>query len=131
MKTVMDTLGLRVNSYDPDRVIVATDVSDRLFQPFGVVHGGIYVLMAETAASVAASVSVDLSKEIPLGMEINANHLRPVSRGTLRAIASPIHRGRTSHVYGIEVVDENDKLVSISRCTIAIRPLEKTEHLSS
>lgn len=116
------TLGMRLEALDPDRVVVATDVDQRLFQSFGVVHGGIYVLMAESAASVAAGLSVDVSKYLTLGMSINANHLRPVSSGTLRAIATPIHRGKSTHVYHIDVVDQDDRKVSVSRCTIAIRP---------
>ena len=121
--TVMETLGIRVEAYDPSRVVVAVDVSERLFQPAGVVHGGIYVLLAETAASIAAVLAVDASKETVMGMEINANHLRPVTEGTIRAISSLLHQGRTTLVYHIDIRDEKDRLIAVSRCTMARRPL--------
>ncbi|MCA9523603.1 MAG: PaaI family thioesterase [Myxococcales bacterium] len=119
--TVEQTLGLEYESLDKDHVVIATDVTPRLFQPFGVVHGGVYVLMCESAASVAASLSIDLARELAMGMEINANHLRPARAGRLRASARPIHRGRSTHVYHCEVHND-DALVCVSRCTVAIRP---------
>ena len=120
--TVHHTLGMRFESYDPEGVIVALDVDQRLYQPLGKVHGGIYVLMAESAASTAAALSVDLNHFTVAGMEINANHLRSVREGILRAKATIIHAGRTIRVYSIEVRDGQERLVSISRCTVAIRP---------
>lgn len=120
--TLLETLGMRVDVSDPERVVVSIDVDQRLFQPAGVVHGGLYVVLAETAASVASSLQIDLSQEYTVGMEINANHLRPVTEGTLRAIASCLHKGRTSHVYHIDVLDQKDRRVCVSRCTMAVRP---------
>ncbi len=121
-ETVLKTLGIRIESYDPDELVVATEVDRRLYQPAGIVHGGVYVLMAESAASTAAALSVDIARYTVSGMEINANHLRPVTGGTLRATARPLHKGRTTMVYGIEIRDDRDRLVSVSRCTIAVRP---------
>jgi len=120
--TVMHTLGMRFESYDPDAVVVVVDVSERLYQPAGIVHGGVYVLMAESAASTAAALSVDMSRYSVAGMEINANHLRPVTSGTLRATATRIHKGKTTMVYSIDIRDEQERLISVSRCTVAIRP---------
>ena len=120
--TVMSKLGLEIASFDPDELVVTAKVGEHLFQPAGIVHGGVYVLMAESAASIAATLSIDLSKEIAFGMEINANHLRPVSEGSLKAIATPLHRGKTTHLYDIKIYDEKQRLISVSRCTIAIRP---------
>ena len=125
--TVLHTLGMRVERYDPDEVVVATDVDARLYQPTGVVHGGVYVLMAESAASTAAALSVDVTRFSVFGMEINANHLRPVTAGTLRAVARPVHKGRTTMVFSIEVRDDQERLVSVSRCTVAVRPREDGE----
>ncbi|MBK06485.1 MAG: hypothetical protein CL920_16575 [Deltaproteobacteria bacterium] len=123
----MDFMGIRVEAYDPDRSIVAIDVDERLFQPTGIVNGGIYVLLAETAASIAANLYLDPRTHVGFGMEINANHLRPASSGTLFAIATPIHRGRTTHVYNIDVVDDEDRKICISRCTIAIREIDNKQ----
>jgi len=122
VNTVAHTLGIRVESYHPDNAVVALDVDSRLFQPAGVVHGGVYVLLSESAASIAGSLSVDVEKEVVFGMEINANHLRPVTEGTLRATTTPLHRGRTTQVYEIKVTDDKERLISVSRCTLAVRP---------
>lgn len=122
--TVLSTLGMRVESYDPERVVVVAEVSERLFQPMGVVHGGVYVLMAETAASIAAALSIDPRREVVMGMEINANHLRPVSEGTLRAVSSVLHKGRTTMVYHIDILDQDERRIAVSRCTMARRPID-------
>ncbi len=131
-QSLSHTLGMRVESYDPEAVVVAIDVDSRLYQPAGVVHGGVYVVMAESAASIAAALRVDLTQFLVMGMEINANHLRPARTGTLRAIARCLHEGRTTHVYHIEVLDELERKVCVSRCTVAVRPrrepLQIAEH---
>ena len=121
-RTVLHTLGMRIESFDPAAVVVAADVDERLFQPAGIVHGGVYVLMAESAASTAAALTVDMSRFNVSGMEINANHLRPVTGGTLRATSRLVHRGRSTLVYSIDVTDGEGRLVCVSRCTIAVRP---------
>lgn len=120
--TVHHALGIRIESFGAEETIVAVDVDERLFQHGGIVHGGVYVLLAESAASIAAACTVDIMTHDIAGMEINANHLRRVTTGTLRAIARPVHQGKSSLVFGIEVKDDGDALVCISRCTIAVRP---------
>lgn len=119
--TVHGTLGVRFEVLEPEGVTVAVDVDQRLYQHAGIVHGGIFVLLAESAASCCAALNVDMSTHEVSGMEINANHLRKVTGGVLRATARPLHMGSTTHVYGIEVRND-DALVCISRCTIAVRP---------
>jgi 1,4-dihydroxy-2-naphthoyl-CoA hydrolase len=119
--TVLGALDVRITSYDPDAVTVETEVSDRLFQHGGIVHGGVYVLLAESAASTAAATCVDITTFRVSGMEINANHLRSVTSGALKAVATPVHRGQTSHVYRIEISDQDGRLISVGRCTMAIR----------
>lgn len=119
--TVHGTLGVRLERVEATGVTVAVEVSERLFQHAGIVHGGVFVLLAESAASLCAAASVDLAQVEVAGMEINANHLRKVTQGTLRATARPLHRGSSSHVYGVEVKND-DVLVCVARCTIAIRP---------
>lgn len=119
--TVHGTLGIRFEELEAEAVTVAVDVDQRLYQHAGIVHGGIFVLLAESAASTCAALNVEIEQVEVSGMEINANHLRKVTAGTLRATARPLHRGSTTHVYGIEVKND-DALVCVSRCTIAVRP---------
>lgn len=121
-RTVFEPLGIRVTKYDPDAMQVAMDVDHRHHQHLGMLHGGVSALLAESAASLAAAMSVDLSKHIIAGVDLNATHLRAKRGGTLFATARPLFRGRTTHVYGIEITDERDELVCVARCTIAIRP---------
>ena len=122
-QTVLGALGIKITSYDPEAVTVETEVSDRLYQHGGIVHGGVYVLLAESAASTSAALAVDITRYRVSGMEINANHLRSVTSGALRALSTPIHRGKTTHVYGVEITDDRQRLVSVSRCTIAVRAI--------
>lgn len=119
--TVHGALGIRIEAFGAEETVVGVDVSERLFQHAGVVHGGVYVLLAESAASIAAALSVDMERFDVAGMEINANHLKKVTSGTLRATARRLHRGRSSMVFGIEVTDSAGEKICLSRCTIAIR----------
>ena len=84
-------------------------------------NGGISLLLAETAASLGAVVSSDLTKVTPVGIEINANHLRSVSRGNLRVEAKSIYHGRTLSVWNVEITNDRGKLVCVSRCTLSLR----------
>ena len=97
-------------------------VDRRTQQPFGILHGGASVALAETVASLGAWMSVDRERFHAVGIEINANHLRGKADGTVRATATPIHRGTTTHVWSIEIVDEQGRMVCVSRCTLAIVP---------
>jgi 1,4-dihydroxy-2-naphthoyl-CoA hydrolase len=89
-------------------------------QPFGILHGGASVALAETLGSIAAALVVDRSKYQCVGQEINANHVRAVSSGFVTGTARPIHLGRRSHVWEIRIVDEQQRLVCISRMTVFI-----------
>jgi 1,4-dihydroxy-2-naphthoyl-CoA hydrolase len=120
--TVLGALDIEYTSFDPESVTLEVEVTERLFQHAGVVHGGVYVLLAESAASTAAALSVNIREVQVRGMAINANHLRAVQTGRLVARATPIHRGRSSHVYGIDVENASGDLVSVARCTIAVVP---------
>ncbi len=120
-KTVFEPLGIRVTRYDPDDMQVAMEIDDRHKQHLGMLHGGVSALLAESAASLAAAMSVDLRTQIVAGVDLNATHLRPKTSGTLRATARPVFRGRTTHVYTVDVTDESDDLVCAARCTIAVR----------
>jgi 1,4-dihydroxy-2-naphthoyl-CoA hydrolase len=118
--TLVDTIGIRVTEIGPDYVRATMPVSPTTHQPTGVLHGGASVALAETVGSLAANMCVDEALYVCLGQEINANHLRPVSSGTVTATARPHHIGKRSHVWGIEIRNEQDKLVCVSRLTLAV-----------
>jgi 1,4-dihydroxy-2-naphthoyl-CoA hydrolase len=118
--TLVDTIGIRVTEIGPDYVRATMPVSPRTHQPTGVLHGGASVALAETVGSLAANLCVDQTRYVCLGQEINANHLRPVSSGIVTATARPHHIGKRSHVWGIEIRDEQEKLVCVSRLTMAV-----------
>jgi 1,4-dihydroxy-2-naphthoyl-CoA hydrolase len=118
--TLAQTIGIRVTEIGPDYVRATMPVSPRTHQPMGVLHGGASVALAETVGSLAANLCVDQGLYVCLGQEINANHLRPVSSGIVTATARPYHIGKRSHVWGIEIRDEQEKLVCVSRLTMAV-----------
>lgn len=118
--TAVAHLGIEFLELGPDYLTARMPVDGRTFQPMHVLHGGASVLLAETLGSAAAAMAVDLGKVVTLGQEINANHLRPVASGWVTGTARPIHVGRKSHVWGIEIRDEAEKLTCISRLTVAI-----------
>ncbi len=120
--TVLGALGVTVEKADASESAVKVDVSERLFQHAGIVHGGIYILLMESAASLAAALSVDVTQFRVAGQEMSAAHVRASTSGTLIAKAWPVHSGRTSIVYLCDVHNDG-KLVSTGRCTIAVRPM--------
>ncbi|MBM4282370.1 MAG: hotdog fold thioesterase [Deltaproteobacteria bacterium] len=119
--TVFQALGIEVTTFGRDQTVVEVDVGERLFQHAGIVHGGVYVLLMESAASICAALTVDVTKNRVAGQEISASHLRPVTEGRLVARARPLHTGKTSIVYACDV-ECGGRLVSTGRCTMAIRP---------
>lgn len=114
------TLGIEILELNDDRVVATMPVDARTHQPFGILHGGASVALAETVASLGATGRIDRNAYMAVGQEINANHLRPKSAGIVTATATPVHVGRTSHVWSVEIRDEQGKLVCISRCTLAV-----------
>ena len=120
--TVFAPLGIRVTAYNPDAFAVTLDADQRHHQHVGIVHGGIYALLAESAATMAAAMYVDTSTHTVAGVDLNATHIKLKRSGTLTATARPLHRGRSIHVYAVDVTDESGDLVSACRCTIAVRP---------
>ncbi|MDB5972635.1 MAG: hypothetical protein JWQ90_5085 [Hydrocarboniphaga sp.] len=121
-KTLIGTLGIELKEMTKERVSGTMPVDSRTHQPFGLLHGGASVALAETLASVAAQLNV-APGEMVVGLEINANHLRGIRSGTVTGVATPIHIGRRTQVWSIDIRDENDKPVCISRCTLAVIPL--------
>jgi 1,4-dihydroxy-2-naphthoyl-CoA hydrolase len=119
-ETLADTIGIRVTEIGPDFLRATMPVNPKVHQPMGVLHGGASVALAETVGSVAATLCVDREKYVCLGQEINANHLRPISAGIVTATARPFHIGKRSHVWSIEIRDEAERLVCVSRLTMAV-----------
>lgn len=118
--TLMAHLGMTLVDNDPNRVVVTMPVDSRTHQPMGLLHGGASVALAETAASMASMFNINPETSAAVGIEINANHLKSVRSGTVTAVATPLHRGATTHVWDIRITNEDDQLVCIARCTVAI-----------
>ncbi|MBV6496027.1 MAG: PaaI family thioesterase [Acidobacteria bacterium ACB1] len=111
-------LGIEIVEATPERVVLTMEVTPKVHQYTGVMNGGISVLLAESAASIGVVVGADLEKVTPVGIEINGNHLRAVSKGLITVEAVPIHTGRTISVWKIEITDRRGKLVSTLRITL-------------
>src|SRR5579872_6392256 len=117
--TLVEHIGIRVTEIGPDYIRATMPVNSHTHQPFGVLHGGASVALAETVGSMASVLCVE-PQYLVLGQDINANHLRSVSSGLVTATARPFHLGRTSHVWHIEIRDEQERLVCVSRLTMAV-----------
>jgi 1,4-dihydroxy-2-naphthoyl-CoA hydrolase len=113
-------LGIEITEVGDDYLKATMPVDHRTRQPYGLLHGGASVVLAETLGSVGAAFVVDRNKYDCVGLEINANHLRGVREGLVTAIARPIHIGKTTQVWDIRIHDSRDKIVCISRITIAV-----------
>ncbi len=123
--TLMAAMGIEVDYIGPDKVTGKMPITPRVHQLYGILHGGALVAFAETLCSVAAYVHVDGDVNHCVGLEINANHVRSSVAGTAFGEAKPIHIGRTTQVWGIEIKNEEGKLLSVSRCTVAVVPHKK------
>lgn len=121
-ETVLNTLNIKIESAESERVVLSMPVDERVHQYTGLLHGGVSVVLAETAASIGAALNTDLERYTPVGVEINANHLRSVTKGTVTAEAKPVYKGRQITVWAIEIRDERQRLVCVSRCTLALKP---------
>jgi 1,4-dihydroxy-2-naphthoyl-CoA hydrolase len=117
------TLSIEFPELSPERVVATMPITPAHHQPFGYLHGGVSVALAETVASFGGMLNVPAGK-IVFGLEINANHIRARRSGTLTATATPLHIGQTTQVWDVKIVDEAEKLVCVSRCTLAVVPLE-------
>ncbi|MFH5833046.1 hotdog fold thioesterase [Halalkalibaculum sp. DA384] len=116
-----DALGIEFTSFKPDEVKATMPVDENTVQPFGILHGGASVALAETLASIGAWLNVKDDSKTAVGIEINANHLRSVKKGSrVMGTATPVHIGRSVQVWETAIETEEGKLVCISRCTLAI-----------
>lgn len=118
--TLGEHLGMQFSEIGDDYLKATMPVDNRTKQPYGLLHGGASVALAETLGSVGSALIIDPDKFICVGMEINANHLRSVKEGFVTGTATPLHIGASSHVWEIKIHDENQKLICISRLTVAV-----------
>ncbi|MEM0944715.1 MAG: hotdog fold thioesterase, partial [Pseudomonadota bacterium] len=118
--TLVDVMGIEYTEVGDNFLRGRMPAERRNFQPAGIVHGGASVVLAESLGSCAAAFTVDLATQRVVGQEINANHIRSVTQGWVTGTARPIHLGRRSQIWGIEMVDDRGKLTCISRLTIAV-----------
>lgn len=113
-------LGIKAVEILDNGLIATMPITDKVRQPFGILHGGASAVLAESVGSIASNLVIDPAKSVGVGLEINANHLRPVKDGFVKAICTAIHIGRTTHVWDIKIYDQDEKLICISRHTVAI-----------
>lgn len=118
--TLIEALGIELIEIGQGKVVATMPVDERTRQPLGFLHGGASVALAETVASIGAAALIDLEKEICFGLEINANHVRSKKEGLVTAVAEVLHRGKSTMVWEINIKDEEERLICISRCTVAI-----------
>ena len=117
---MIEHLGIELTEIGSDYILAKMPVDHRTKQPMGLLHGGANVALSESLASYASTLLVDLSKKAIVGLEINANHIRAVKEGFVYGKVFPLHIGRTTHVWSTEITNEEGKLVSVGRCTVAV-----------
>ena len=121
--TVIQQLGIVFTAVGDDWLQATMPVDARTHQPYGILHGGASVVLAESVGSMASYLCIDASKFYCVGLEINANHLRGLRSGRVTAVARPIHIGRTTHVWDIRLTSDEGKASCVSRLTMAVVPL--------
>ena len=118
--TMVEHIRIEITELGDDFLKGIMPVDHRTIQPMGLLHGGASAALAETLGSLAANLVVDDAKQYCVGLDINANHIRPARGGVVTGTARPLHLGRTTQVWSIEILDEQNKLVCISRLTMAV-----------
>ncbi len=118
--TAVDRMGIEYVEVGDDYVVGRIPVDERTVQPFGILHGGASVVLAETLGSMAANYCLREENQIAVGLDINANHIRSVSSGWVYGTAKPVHLGGTTQVWEIRLVNEEGELTCISRLTMAV-----------
>ncbi|MGO9014519.1 MAG: hotdog fold thioesterase [Dissulfurispiraceae bacterium] len=125
--TLVQHLGIEFTEIGDDYLKGVMPVDHRTVQPAGILHGGASLTLAESLGSIAGFMCIDREKQYCVGMEINGNHIRPARPGRVYGVVKPIHIGRKTHVWEITITNQNDKLVCVSRITLAI--LNKDEKI--
>ncbi len=118
--TLVEHLGIRITEIGPDFLRGTLPVDRRTHQTMGILHGGASAALAETLGSIAGNLCVDTQRHVCVGQEINANHLRPVASGEVTGTARPLHIGQRTQVWQIEIRDQRERLVCVSRLTLAV-----------
>lgn len=124
--TMGEYIGIEWTEVGEDYIKAKMPVDHRTKQPYGLLHGGASCVLSETIGSVASAMVIDHSKFVCVGLEINANHVRSVRTGFVTGIATPLHLGANTHVWDVKIYDEINKLVCISRLTVAIIPRKES-----
>ena len=120
VNTMAEVLDIRFTEIGDNFLKATMPVDHRTHQPYGLLHGGASAVLAETVGSVASWLCIDIEKQICVGIEINCNHIKGKRSGLVTATAEPLHVGATSHVWDIKIRDEAEKLICVSRLTVAV-----------
>ncbi len=123
--TLMETLNIEIIDYGNDFLVARMPVNSKVHQPDGVLHGGATAALAESVGSFATHIFIDRDKYFVRGIEITANHLKPVTEGFVYAKATFLHKGRTTQLLDIKITDDNDNLISICRLSTISLPKNK------
>lgn len=120
-KHMGDTIGIDFTSFKTDEIKATMPINEHTVQPFGLLHGGASVALAETLSSVGAWLNIEDHNKTAVGIEINANHIRAVKKGaTVEGVATPIHKGQQTQVWETKIYTPENKLACVSRCTLAV-----------
>lgn len=128
-RTLVDHLDIKFTEIGDDYLVATMPFSENTQQYMGILHGGASCVLAETVGSVAANFVIDQEKYRAVGQEINANHIRPVSSGLVTGKVKPVHLGRTTQVWDIQITNNQGKLTCISRLTMAVVNLDKIKNI--
>lgn len=123
-ETMAGYLGIEWVAVGEDFLKMSIPVNERTKQPYGILHGGASCVLAETVGSLASALVIDMKKSYCVGLEINANHVRMANSGLVTATCAPLHLGKSTHIWDIKLHDEKEKLVCVSRLTVAILPID-------
>lgn len=124
--TLMETLAMEFIDVGDDFLIVKMPVNSKVYQPYGILHGGATAALAETAGSSASALFVDTKEKIVKGIELSINHVKSKKEGFVFAKAKAIHKGRTTHLWEVRITDENDALISICKITNIVLDKKKS-----
>ncbi|WP_407291012.1 hotdog fold thioesterase [Stutzerimonas zhaodongensis] len=124
--TIVELLDIRFEAVDDDSMTASMVIDSRTHQPYGLLHGGASVVLAETVGSMASYHCIDSSRFYCVGLEVNANHLRALRTGRVTAVCRPVHLGRSSHVWDIRLAGDDGKPSCISRLTVAVVPISQS-----
>ncbi|HWB62542.1 MAG TPA: hotdog fold thioesterase [Chitinophagales bacterium] len=122
-KSMVDHVGIEFTEIGDDFISAKMPVDHRTVQPFGLLHGGASCVLAETLGSVGGSLCVEAGRQIVVGLEINANHIRSARSGFVHGTARPVHIGKSTQVWDIKIVNDSNQLVCVSRLTLAVKDI--------